>query len=123
LPLKLASSLRRLLSRPLAYPATSENGLSRTRSIGNVCGEGTVAYKYGVRTLDAGEPLDVAKDRLLGALAVAAAASLWGTLGFFAKILYAQGVSFEALGGLLVLVGAALAQVRPGKAPPRSGPA
>jgi drug/metabolite transporter, DME family len=29
--------------------------------------------------------------------AVATAASLWGTLGLFAKILYAQGVSFESL--------------------------
>ncbi len=38
-----------------------------------------------------------ARDRLLGALAVAAAASIWGTLGVFAKILYAEGVSFEAL--------------------------
>ena len=41
--------------------------------------------------------MDVARDRLLGALAVAAAASIWGTLGYFAKILYAQGVSFESL--------------------------
>jgi DME family drug/metabolite transporter len=30
-------------------------------------------------------------------LAVAAAASMWGTLGIFSKMLYAQGVSFEAL--------------------------
>lgn len=37
------------------------------------------------------------RDRLLGALAVAVAASMWGTLGFLAKLLYAQGVSFEAL--------------------------
>jgi drug/metabolite transporter, DME family len=37
------------------------------------------------------------EDRLLGALAVAVAASIWGTLGLFAKILYAQGVSFESL--------------------------
>jgi drug/metabolite transporter, DME family len=62
-------------------------------------------YKYGSRTLDAGGPLDVARDRLLGALAVAAAASLWGTLGFFAKILYAQGVSFEALVAIRASVG------------------
>lgn len=34
---------------------------------------------------------------MLGALAVAAAASMWGTLGFLAKLLYAQGVSFEAM--------------------------
>jgi drug/metabolite transporter, DME family len=54
----------------------------------------------------AGDPLDVAKtDKLLGALAVAAAASLWGTLGFFAKILYAQGVSFEALVAVRASVG------------------
>ncbi len=38
-----------------------------------------------------------AKYRLLGALAVAAAASMWGTLGYLAKLLYDQGVSFEAL--------------------------
>jgi DME family drug/metabolite transporter len=30
-------------------------------------------------------------------MAVLAAASMWGTLGIFAKILYAEGVSFEAL--------------------------
>ncbi len=59
--------------------------------------EGWLPYKYASWMRDAGEPLDVAKDRLLGALAVAAAASIWGTLGLFAKILYAQGVSFEAL--------------------------
>jgi len=49
--------------------------------------------------------LDVARDRLLGALAVAAAASIWGTLGFFAKILYAQGVSFESLVAVRASVG------------------
>jgi drug/metabolite transporter, DME family len=49
--------------------------------------------------------LDVARDRLLGALAVAAAASMWGTLGFFAKILYAQGVSFESLVAVRASVG------------------
>jgi drug/metabolite transporter, DME family len=43
--------------------------------------------------------------RLLGALAVAAAASIWGTLGLFAKILYAQGVSFESLVAVRALVG------------------
>lgn len=48
---------------------------------------------------------------LLGALAVLAAASLWGTLGLFAKTLYAEGVSFGALvavragGGFLVMLG------------------
>jgi DME family drug/metabolite transporter len=46
-----------------------------------------------------------AEDRLLGALAVAAAASMWGTLGFFAKILYAQGVSFESLVAVRASVG------------------
>jgi drug/metabolite transporter, DME family len=49
--------------------------------------------------------LDVARDRLLGALAVAVAASIWGTLGLFAKILYAQGVSFEALVAVRAFVG------------------
>lgn len=38
-------------------------------------------------------------------LAVGAAASIWGTLGFFAKILYAEGVSFEALVAVRALVG------------------
>jgi DME family drug/metabolite transporter len=47
----------------------------------------------------------VSKDRLLGALAVAAAASIWGTLGPFAKILYAQGVSFESLVAVRASVG------------------
>jgi drug/metabolite transporter, DME family len=37
------------------------------------------------------------KKGLLGALAVATAAIMWGSLGIFAKILYAEGVSFEAL--------------------------
>jgi DME family drug/metabolite transporter len=70
------------------------------------CVEGTVALKYGSRIRNVGEPLDVAnKDRRLGALAVAAAASLWGTLGFFAKILYAQGVSFESLVAVRASVG------------------
>lgn len=41
--------------------------------------------------------MDLARDRILGALAVALAATMWGSLGIFAKILYAQGVSFEAL--------------------------
>ena len=45
------------------------------------------------------------EDRLLGAIAVAAAASIWGTLGLFAKILYAQGVSFEALVAVRASVG------------------
>lgn len=37
------------------------------------------------------------REGFFGALAVAAAASIWGTLGFFAKLLYSEGVSFEAL--------------------------
>jgi DME family drug/metabolite transporter len=49
--------------------------------------------------------LGSAEDRLLGALAVAAAASIWGTLGLFAKILYAQGVSFESLVAVRASVG------------------
>jgi DME family drug/metabolite transporter len=49
--------------------------------------------------------LDVARDRLLGVLAVAVAASIWGTLGLFAKILYSQGVSFEALVAVRAFVG------------------
>jgi drug/metabolite transporter, DME family len=47
----------------------------------------------------------VTKDRLLGALAVVAAASIWGTLGLFAKILYAQGVSFESLAAVRASIG------------------
>ncbi len=45
------------------------------------------------------------KDRFVGFLAVGAAASIWGTLGFFAKSLYAEGVSFEALVAVRALVG------------------
>src|SRR4028118_1117949 len=37
------------------------------------------------------------KGRLFGVLAIAAAATTWGSLGIFAKMLYAEGVSFEAL--------------------------
>jgi len=37
------------------------------------------------------------KDRLLGALAVAGAACIWATIGFFAKVLYAEGVAYEPL--------------------------
>ena len=43
--------------------------------------------------------------RLVGVLAVAAAASIWGTLGYFAKLLYAEGVSFEALVAFRAVVG------------------
>jgi DME family drug/metabolite transporter len=49
--------------------------------------------------------LGSSEDRLLGALAVAAAASIWGTLGIFAKLLYAQGVSFESLVAVRASVG------------------
>jgi DME family drug/metabolite transporter len=52
-----------------------------------------------------GNALDLTRDRILGALAVAAAASMWGTLGYFAKILYAQGVSFESLVAVRASVG------------------
>ncbi|MEW6635848.1 MAG: DMT family transporter [Actinomycetota bacterium] len=53
----------------------------------------------------------MSRERLLGTLAVATAASLWGTLGLFAKLLYTQGVSVEALvavrafGGWLAALG------------------
>jgi drug/metabolite transporter, DME family len=43
--------------------------------------------------------------RLVGVLAVGATASIWGTLGFFAKTLYAKGVSFEALVAVRASVG------------------
>ena len=45
------------------------------------------------------------KARLVGVLAVGAAASIWGTLGFFAKVLYVEGVSFEALVAVRASVG------------------
>ena len=49
--------------------------------------------------------MDLTGGRIPGALAVAAAASMWGTLGYFAKILYAQGVSFESLVAVRASVG------------------
>ena len=49
--------------------------------------------------------MDPTGDRILGVLAVVAAASIWGTLGLFAKILYAQGVSFESLVAVRASVG------------------
>ena len=49
--------------------------------------------------------MDPTGDRILGGLAVVAAASIWATLGLFAKILYAQGVSFEALVAVRASVG------------------
>ncbi len=45
------------------------------------------------------------KGFLVGFLAVGAAACIWGTLGFFAKILYAEGVSFEAVVAVRASVG------------------
>jgi drug/metabolite transporter, DME family len=58
-----------------------------------------------LRSTLTGELLDVTKDRLLGALAVVTAASIWGTLGLFAKTLYAQGVSFESLVAVRASIG------------------
>ena len=49
--------------------------------------------------------MDPTRDRILGVLAVVAAASIWATLGLFAKILYAQGVSFESLVAVRASVG------------------
>jgi drug/metabolite transporter, DME family len=49
--------------------------------------------------------LDPTGNRILGVLAVVAAASIWATLGLFAKILYAQGVSFESLVAVRASVG------------------
>ena len=49
--------------------------------------------------------MNLARDRILGVLAVVGAASLWGTLGLFAKILYAEGVSFESLVAVRASVG------------------
>ena len=66
-------------------------------------------YKYRLRSREEGWNLDLARDRILGVLAVVAAASIWGTLGLFAKILYAQGVSFESLVAVRASVGWAAA--------------
>jgi DME family drug/metabolite transporter len=49
--------------------------------------------------------LDLTGDRILGAVCVVAAATIWGTLGLFAKILYAEGVSFESLVAVRASVG------------------
>ena len=49
--------------------------------------------------------MDFTRDRLPGVLAVVGAATLWGTLGLFAKILYAEGVSFESLVAVRASVG------------------
>ena len=45
------------------------------------------------------------RERLIGVLVVGTAASIWGTLGYFAKLLYAEGVSFEALVAFRAVVG------------------
>ena len=47
----------------------------------------------------------VSRDQIVGFLAVGTAASIWGTLGLFAKILYAEGVSFEALVAVRASIG------------------
>jgi DME family drug/metabolite transporter len=65
----------------------------------------SLPYKYRLRAPQTGELLDVTRDRLLGAFAVVAAAFIWGTLGLFAKILYAQGVSFETLVAVRASIG------------------
>ena len=57
------------------------------------------------RSPQTGELLDVTRDRLLGAFAVVAAATIWATLGLFAKILYAQGVSVESLVAVRASIG------------------
>jgi drug/metabolite transporter, DME family len=62
-------------------------------------------YNYGSRSERGGRFLGSTGDRWIGALAVAAAASTWGTLGIFAKLLYAQGVSFESLVAVRASVG------------------
>lgn len=49
--------------------------------------------------------MNSARNRLLGIATVLAAGSIWGTLGLFAKILYADGVSFEALVAFRAVVG------------------
>jgi drug/metabolite transporter, DME family len=49
--------------------------------------------------------LGFTRDRIVGIVAVAGAATLWGTLGLFAKILYAEGVSFESLVAVRAVVG------------------
>jgi drug/metabolite transporter, DME family len=65
----------------------------------------SLPYKYRLRAPQTGALLDVTRDRLLGAFAVVAAAFIWGTLGLFAKILYAQGVSFESLVAVRASIG------------------
>src|SRR5918995_660393 len=65
----------------------------------------SLPYKYRLQAPQTGELLDVTRDRLLGAFAVVAAAIIWGTLGLFAKILYAQGVSFESLVAVRASIG------------------
>ena len=62
-------------------------------------------YNYRLPARDEGGSLRANTYTLLGVLAVAAAASAWGTLGIFSKMLYAEGVSFEALVAFRAVVG------------------
>ena len=54
---------------------------------------------------DTGGNLHGTRYVLIGALAILAAASTWGTLGIFSKMLYAEGVSFESLVAFRATVG------------------
>ena len=69
---------------------------------------GFALYTFGIRHLGAGRAAIVATIEPVVA----------GVLGV--ALLGEELTALKALGGLLVLAGAALAQVRPGKAPPRS---
>jgi DME family drug/metabolite transporter len=72
---------------------------------------GFALYTFGIRHLGAGRAAIVATIEPVVA----------GVLGV--ALLGEALTALKALGGLLVLAGAVLAQVRPGKAPSRSGPA
>ena len=61
--------------------------------------------KENKRSTEAPTETPSSKDLLIGFLSVGAAACIWGTLGFFAKILYAKDVSFEALVAVRASVG------------------
>src|SRR5215218_1483986 len=78
---------------------------ARSRLTPAAAWRGRLSYNYDSGIRDAGGLLGSIEDRLIGVLAVAAAASMWGTLGIFAKILYAQGVSFESLVAVRASVG------------------
>src|SRR5215211_4298342 len=45
-------------------------------------------YKYRLRAPQTGELLDVTRDRLLGAFAVVAAASIWASIGWASVLLF-----------------------------------